>query len=159
MRRPRTISARHYAGVVTVLAVLLILILAACTGGDSGAGTSPTSASPEATAGSSLTTLGFAEGPPTDWNGGAIPFDELPPEAHETLALIATDGPYPYRQDGSTFQNREGILPDHDLGFYREFTVETPGSPDRGARRLVVGDDSAAYYTDDHYDSFRFVTP
>jgi len=152
-------SARHHASVLTVLAVLVILILAACTVGDSGAGTTPTSASPTATAGSSLTWLGFTEQPPSDWNGGAIPVDELPPEAHETLTLIATDGPYPYRQDGSTFQNREGSLPDRDAGFYREFTVETPGSPDRGARRLVVGDEDAAYYTEDHYDSFTFVTP
>jgi ribonuclease T1 len=83
----------------------------------------------------------------------------VPPEVLETLGLIADDGPYPYSQDGSTFQNREGNLPDHPPGFYREFTVETPGSPDRGARRLVVGDDGAIYFTDDHYESFRFLGP
>ena len=59
----------------------------------------------------------------------------------------------------STFQNREGILPDEPIGTYREYTVETPGSPDRGARRFVVGDDVTVYYTDDHYNSFWFVTP
>ncbi len=80
---------------------------------------------------------------------------ELPIEALETLDLIAVDGPYPYRKDGSTFQNREGILPDRDLGHYREFTVDTPGSSDRGARRIVAGDDGERYYTDDHYASFR----
>lgn len=50
-------------------------------------------------------------------------------------------------------------MPDRATGFYREFTVETPGSPDRGARRLVAGDDTATYYTADHYESFRFVVP
>lgn len=84
-----------------------------------------------------------------------ITLDELPIEAIETLFLIADGGPYPYRQDDSTFQNREGILPDRELGHYREYTVDTPGSPDRGARRIVAGADGEQYYTDDHYDSFR----
>jgi ribonuclease T1 len=88
-----------------------------------------------------------------------VSYQRVPSEAIETLALIAAEGPYPYRQDGSTFQNREGILPDRPQGFYREFTVETPGSPDRGARRLVVGEDMAVFYTEDHYDSFRFLVP
>jgi len=82
----------------------------------------------------------------------------LPPEALQTLLLIADGGPFPYDQDGATFQNREGILPDERVDYYAEYTVETPGSADRGARRLVVGDDWYVYYTDDHYDSFRFVT-
>ena len=79
---------------------------------------------------------------------------DLPPEAIDTLLLIDSDGPYPYRKDGSTFQNREGRLPDRSNGHYREFTVETPGSPDRGARRIVAGDDGELYWTADHYDSF-----
>jgi ribonuclease T1 len=97
--------------------------------------------------------------PPADWTGGTIPLAELPPEAIETLLLIAEGGPYPYRQDDGVFGNREGLLPDRPSGTYREYTVETPGSPDRGARRLVVGDDREVYYTDDHYESFRFVVP
>jgi ribonuclease T1 len=85
-----------------------------------------------------------------------VTLTELPPEAIETLNLIVTGGPYPYDQDGGVFQNREGILPDRDLGYYTEYTVDTPGSDDRGARRIVVGGDlEAAYYTEDHYDSFR----
>lgn len=84
-----------------------------------------------------------------------ITIDELPIEAVETLLLIDDGGPYPYRQDDGTFQNREGILPDRSGEHYREYTVDTPGSPDRGARRIVSGADGERYYTDDHYDSFR----
>jgi len=86
-----------------------------------------------------------------DW---VVSVDELPDEAIDTLLLIESDGPYPYRKDGSVFQNREGLLPDHDRGYYREFTVDTPGSPDRGARRIVAGDQGELFYTADHYDSF-----
>ena len=84
---------------------------------------------------------------------------DLPPEARDTLELIAAGGPFPYRQDGQTFGNREGLLPGRPSGSYREYTVETPGSADRGARRIVVGDRRDAYYTDDHYASFRYVIP
>ncbi len=80
---------------------------------------------------------------------------ELPDEAREVLLLIADGGPYPYRQDDGVFQNREGILPEKAEGHYREYTVETPGSDDRGARRIVAGADGARYYTSDHYDSFE----
>jgi ribonuclease T1 len=70
------------------------------------------------------------------------------------LALIAAGGPFPHRRDGTEFQNREGRLPDQAPGYYREYTVETPGSPDRGARRIVAGRGGETYYTDDHYRSF-----
>jgi ribonuclease T1 len=117
-------------------------------------------ATPRATATPRQTaTPRFAVEPPADWDGDTITHGELPPEALETLELSAAGGPYPYRQDGGTFGNREGLLPARPFGTYREYTVETPGSPDRGARRLVVGDDRDVYYTDDHYDSFRFVAP
>ncbi len=79
---------------------------------------------------------------------------DLPPEAAQTLRLVDSGGPYPYDSDGVTFENREQILPDRPLGYYREFTVDTPGSDDRGARRIVVGAAGEEYYTDDHYDSF-----
>ena len=81
----------------------------------------------------------------------------LPPEARDTIALIKRGGPYPYRQDGSVFGNREKRLPQRPRGYYREFTVDTPGLKHRGARRIVTGGDppEAWYYTDDHYDSFR----
>ena len=64
-----------------------------------------------------------------------------------------------YRQDGSTFQNREHRLPEKPRGYYREYTVETPGSRDRGARRLVLGKDGEAYYTNDHYNTFLKIDP
>lgn len=81
----------------------------------------------------------------------------LPPEAFDTLALIEAGGPFPYDRDGTVFQNREGRLPSQPRGHYREYTVPTPGSRDRGARRIVTGGDPPVefYYTDDHYRSFR----
>lgn len=81
----------------------------------------------------------------------------LPEQAHEVLRRIAAGGPFAHRQDGSTFQNRENRLPRRPRGYYREYTVETPGSDDRGARRIVTGGDppSEYYYSDDHYRSFR----
>ncbi|MFR9731343.1 ribonuclease domain-containing protein [Saccharopolyspora sp. MS10] len=84
----------------------------------------------------------------------SVNLSELPPEATETVDLIKAGGPYPYPQDGGTFSNREGILPDCEDGYYKEYTVETPGSDDRGARRFVVGDGGEYFYTEDHYDSF-----
>lgn len=85
----------------------------------------------------------------------------LPPEAVETLRLIRQGGPYPYRKDGTVFQNRERRLPMRDHGYYREYTVATPGSPDRGARRIVTGGDppEVFYYTGDHYRSFTRIEP
>jgi ribonuclease T1 len=79
----------------------------------------------------------------------------LPAEARQTLALIKAGGPFPYRQDGSVFGNREGLLPKRERGYYREYTVKTPGAKDRGARRIVAGRGAEYYYTDDHYRSFR----
>ncbi len=81
----------------------------------------------------------------------------LPPEARATIALIQRGGPYPHRQDGSVFGNRERLLPQRPRGYYREYTVDTPGLDHRGAKRIVTGGDppDAWYYTDDHYDSFR----
>lgn len=84
---------------------------------------------------------------------------ELPPEARATLELIDAGGPFPYDEDDEVFQNREGLLPSQDQGYYREFTVETPGSDDRGPRRLVTGEEGEIFYTEDHYDSFRAVVP
>jgi guanyl-specific ribonuclease Sa len=85
--------------------------------------------------------------------------DALPREAHATLDAIARGGPFRYDRDGSVFQNREGLLPQRPRGYYREYTVDTPGSPDRGARRIVTGGEppEVYYYTDDHYRSFRSI--
>ena len=73
------------------------------------------------------------------------------------LAAIERSGPYAYPQDGGTFQNRERLLPQRPRGYYREFTVDTPGSRDRGARRIVTGGDPPVeyWYTADHYRNFR----
>lgn len=81
----------------------------------------------------------------------------LPKEAQQTLALIAKGGPYPYDRDGIKFGNFEGVLPKQRSGYYREYTVKTPGESDRGARRIIVGGKGEKYYTDDHYDSFSFI--
>lgn len=98
-------------------------------------------------------------GPASDARG----FDraDLPPEAVHTLGLIARGGPFPYRKDGTVFQNRERLLPGQPRGYYREYTVPTPGARDRGARRIVTGGDppEVFYYTDDHYRSFRRIEP
>jgi ribonuclease T1 len=80
---------------------------------------------------------------------------QLPREARQTLALIKAGGPFPHAQDGKTFRNREKLLPQHERGYYREYTVRTPGAKDRGARRIVAGRSGEFYYTDDHYRSFR----
>ncbi|WP_121749924.1 ribonuclease domain-containing protein [Streptomyces sp. E2N166] len=89
---------------------------------------------------------------------GDICHSDLPPQAHDTLDLIEQGGPYPFEQDGTVFQNREGILPSQSTGYYHEYTVITPGSDTRGARRIVTGDASQEdYYTADHYASFDLV--
>lgn len=88
----------------------------------------------------------------------AIAFARLPPEAQETIRLIERGGPFPYAKDGTIFRNREGLLPRQPEGYYREYTVVTPGARDRGARRIVAGEGDELYYTDDHYSSFKRVT-
>ena len=85
---------------------------------------------------------------------------ELPPEAQQTEKLIRAGGPFPFTKDGTTFGNRERLLPRRDRGYYREYTVPTPGSRNRGARRIVCGgappiNPEVCYYTEDHYASFR----
>src|SRR5262245_61147962 len=84
---------------------------------------------------------------------------DLPPQAASTLALIERGGPFPHRQDGATFENREGHLPSRGWGYYKEYTVDTPGADDRGARRIVAGAGGERYWTDDHYDTFAWIAP
>jgi ribonuclease T1 len=86
---------------------------------------------------------------------GEVALAELPAEARQTLALIKAGGPFPYARDGATFHNREGRLPARRRGYYREYTVRTPGARDRGARRIVAGGVGEYYYTHDHYRTFR----
>jgi ribonuclease T1 len=92
--------------------------------------------------------------PPPD-----VALSALPKEAQEVYALIGKGGPFRYSRDGVAFGNREGLLPKKPRGYYHEYTVRTPGSRDRGARRMVCGGAAkapdACYYSDDHYQSFR----
>ena len=88
----------------------------------------------------------------------------LPQEAQHTLRLIHSGGPFPYSKDGIVFGNRESLLPRKSRGYYHEYTVPTPASHDRGARRIVCGGAQSAspeycYYSDDHYASFRSIAP
>jgi ribonuclease T1 len=86
---------------------------------------------------------------------------DLPKQGRDTLALIATGGPFSSERDGITFNNRERILPKEKRGYYREYTVRTPGVKHRGARRIVCGGDQKStnlcYYTEDHYKSFKCI--
>ena len=101
---------------------------------------------------------------PTKINLPEIGVRDLPKEGRDTLVLIRKGGPFPFAKDGSIFANRERILPKEPRGFYREFTVKTPSSRDRGVRRIVCGGAvvkqqaqrlESCYYTDDHYASFK----
>jgi ribonuclease T1 len=103
-----------------------------------------------------------AKGPMDGWirDGVAtVRVAELPRQGQETYELIRQGGPFPHDKDGTVFGNRERLLPTEKRGYYREYTVKTPGSRDRGARRIVCGGPTrtphACYYTADHYASFR----
>lgn len=84
-----------------------------------------------------------------------ISVEELPPEARATLELIKIHGPFPYARDGTTFHNRERRLPGRPPGYFREYTVTTPGIKGRGPRRIVAGSSGELYYTEDHYRTFK----
>jgi ribonuclease T1 len=92
-----------------------------------------------------------------------IALNQLPPQGIETYHLIRQGGPFPFGKDGVVFGNRERLLPAEKRGYYREYTVKTPRSRDRGARRIVCGGQATApdtcYYTADHYASFRKIVP
>jgi ribonuclease T1 len=101
----------------------------------------------------------FGRAPSADASVPQVQISSLPAEARHTEELIRRGGPFAYAKDGSVFGNRERQLPSSPRGYYREYTVKTPGSPDRGARRIVCGGSQptkpdACYYTADHYASF-----
>jgi len=136
------------------------LLLLAFVAGDwfashRGASSAAIPASPPTTASTSPPALPRTQAAPMADASG------LPAEARDTLARIVAGGPFEHRQDGSVFQNRERQLPSRPRGWYREYTVETPGSGDRGARRIVTGGTPPAeyWYSDDHYRSFRRIDP
>lgn len=89
-----------------------------------------------------------------------VALSTLPKEAQQTQRLIRAGGPFPYAKDGTVFGNRERLLPRRERGFYREYTVPTPGARNRGARRIICGgrqptEPEACFYTDDHYANFK----
>ena len=87
-----------------------------------------------------------------------VPLLSLPPQAAQTVRLIRAGGPFPYpTNDGVVFHNNEHELPAHPDGWYHEYTVPTPGSSDRGTRRIITGKDGTYYYTGDHYETFEIV--
>lgn len=140
---------------------------ATLTAGGHSAGSGPAAPNPAATPGrSTAPTRGPGGSPvtPTERRLARCDVDRLPPEARRTIQLVRAGGPFPYpRNDGVTFRNSEGLLPAKPLGYYREYTVPTPGGNDREMRRLVTGGDPATnppqwYYTGDHYASFCEIT-
>ena len=98
-----------------------------------------------------------ARGPATIDAAEVLALSQLPPEARTTLDLIRRGGPFPYPPDNATFSNRERILRSQPRGYYREYTVVTPGLKHRGARRIIAGGNPPRefFYTEDHYQSFR----
>lgn len=148
-------APRRAAAVLGALLAGLLLVLTGCATTGGGSGSSPISpGSTRAAATAAPRTSGVP-----DWANGlpVVTVDRLPSQARDTLRLIDAGGPFPYRQDGTVFGNREGLLPRQPRGHYHEYTVATPGAPDRGARRLVTGESQETYYTDDHYRSFQAV--
>ncbi|GAA2045516.1 hypothetical protein GCM10009839_56910 [Catenulispora yoronensis] len=154
-RNPKAIVAL----VVAVVAVLAVAVVgfAGCGGSSAKApGSAQGSSSAQSPAKSSA---GVRPADPAAKPPGmpTIAVSALPAEAREVLRRIDAGGPFKYRQDGVTFENREGLLPAQPRGYYREYTVSTPGAPDRGARRLILGRQGELYYTPDHYRSFYWV--
>lgn len=100
--------------------------------------------------------------PSADAKQDTVALADLPREAQNTHRLVLAGGPFPYEKDGTVFGNRERLLPTARRGYYREYTVPTPGLNHRGARRIVCGGQKprlpdACYYTEDHYSSFRLI--
>lgn len=141
-------------GVVTAVAVVILLVYALLQSGGA-----PPTAAPETTpAGTSRASTGTPPRSGSDDGLGSVRLADLPLQARQTVALIDAGGPFPYAKDGATFNNFEGVLPSRPRGYYREYTVRTPGERDRGARRIVTGDrDRELFYTADHYETFARV--
>lgn len=139
---------------LVVLVVVGWFVKDADTSGTSTTSPSATNSAPVSAADDPVTDVPGAQA-----SGLAVePLSKLPAEAAKTWKLIESNGPFPYpRNDGVTFQNREKRLPAKSSGYYKEYTVPTPGSPDRGARRLVTGSEKEVFYTADHYSSFVVV--
>ena len=164
---PASAARQRYRWVVLLAAAVILLVSmfipADRDGTDpsagSGAGGSPSSSEPlpqldEAVSDAPTTfpSTGSVSGLPL------VRLADLPPQAARTIELIESGGPFPEPEhDGGVFGNREELLPDQPFGYYREYTVPTPGSYGRGARRIVAGEPGEYYWTDDHYSSFSRV--
>lgn len=149
----RPLASRFLA----VLALALALLLGGCAIIDYWPATSTTPAPSATGPAASASRAATPRVQPTDAHSGLrwIDASALPREARDTLRLIDRGGPFPYAKDGATFFNNERLLPGRDRGYYREYTVRTPGRSDRGARRIVTGGDREFYWTADHYASFE----
>jgi ribonuclease T1 len=124
----------------------------------SGTAASSGTAVPTASASSHApSAAGKVGGVPNPSGLATIRESQLPAEGRRTLTLIRQGGPFPFERDGVAFGNFERILPRKPGGYYKEYTVPTPGESDRGARRIVAGKAGEKYYTADHYDSFKFI--
>lgn len=146
------------------LAVLALVLAGVPLTGTAPPGTAPADASPtslsQPSAAQPAAPAPAPAAPRSIANASGLPevrASELPAEARQTLALIARGGPYPYTRDDVTFGNFERLLPRKSSGYYKEYTVRTPGESDRGARRIVAGQAGEKYYTPDHYNSFKFI--
>lgn len=140
---------RQVGAIAVVLAVLLAIVWMTTRSNDTSTAGTQTVATTHPLV---VTTIS------NDDDVDTVSTEDLPREAQQVLATIRRGGPYRYRQDGVTFENRERLLPPHPKGWYREFTVTTPGSADRGPRRLILGRDGRVWYTADHYRSFVLLT-
>lgn len=160
--RRSTSTSTAGAVVVLLLGLLVWWLQGGLDGGsdraDDPGARAPSSApsDPSSGAPSSAPSSASSSGGGTDPASGLpwVAVGSLPGEARDTLALIDAGGPFPYDEDDETFGNFEGVLPDEPRGYYREYTVETPGLDHRGARRIVTGDGGQYYWTADHYASF-----
>jgi ribonuclease T1 len=106
-----------------------------------------------------LTDLAKAQEHAGDHAKVTVMVTDLPIQGQRTYRLILQGGPFAHGKDGVVFGNRERLLPLARRGYYREYTVGTPGARNRGARRIVCGGfrpvaPDACWYTSDHYASF-----
>ena len=164
--RPRWLTPRVAGGGSTLVAAAVALLAwwlssqGGTTTADQPAPTTTTTAtSYEPSTGQLRSTDAPSPDPSVEQRSG-LPYVDLaalPPEAVETIHLIDSGGPFPYDEDGTVFGNYEGLLPPEPSGYYKEYTVETPGSSDRGARRIISGGDGRLYWTADHYASFEVI--
>jgi ribonuclease T1 len=139
VRQPITHRALLIAAGIVVIVLLAVFGLDRCSSSTGSSGSPPSAG---ATPKSGLPTIASSA---------------LPSQARAVLALIDKGGPFAYKQDNTVFGNNERLLPIRPSGYYREYTVATPGSKDRGERRLIAGREGDIYYTSDHYESFRQV--